>query len=58
MKTRPDTLGTAQNESGAQNMKTGPDALGTAENEFGHSKHENGNRRPSYGRKLVRARKT
>jgi hypothetical protein len=33
MKTGPDTLGTAENESGEQNMKTGPKALGTAENE-------------------------
>jgi hypothetical protein len=35
MKTGPDALGTAENESGAQSMKTGPDVLGTAENEFG-----------------------
>jgi hypothetical protein len=30
MKTGPDALGTAENESGCENMKAGPDALGTA----------------------------
>jgi hypothetical protein len=38
MKTGPDALGTAENESGAQGMKTGPDAIGTAENDFGERK--------------------
>jgi hypothetical protein len=41
MVTRADTLGTIENESGAQNMKSGTDALGTAENESGSAKHEN-----------------
>jgi hypothetical protein len=36
MKTGPDALGTAENESGrAKYQKTEPDALGTAENECG-----------------------
>jgi hypothetical protein len=42
MKTGPDTFGTAENESGEQNMKTAPKALGTAENENGRPKHEIG----------------
>jgi hypothetical protein len=36
---------------GAQNMKTGPDTLGSYENETWCAKHENGTRRPRYGRK-------
>jgi hypothetical protein len=51
LKTGPDVLVTAENESGAQTMKTGPDVLGTAENEFESAKHENGTRRPRYRRK-------
>jgi hypothetical protein len=42
MKTGPDALGIAENESGSENMKTGLDAIGTAENESGRAKHENG----------------
>jgi hypothetical protein len=42
MKTGPDALGTAENESGRENMKLGPDALGTAENEFVSAKLEKG----------------
>jgi hypothetical protein len=33
MKTGPDALGTAENESGSANKKTDPNALGTAETE-------------------------
>jgi hypothetical protein len=40
MKTVPNALNTAENESGAQNMKTEPDDLDTAENESGSAKHE------------------
>jgi hypothetical protein len=58
MKTGPDALGTAENESGAQNRKTGPDALGTAENESERAKHENDTRRPRYRRKRVPEHKT
>jgi hypothetical protein len=58
MKTGPDALGTAEKVFGAQNKKTAPDALGTDKNESGRAKHENGTRRPRYGRKRVRACKT
>jgi hypothetical protein len=51
MKTGPDALDVAENESGAQNMKMGADALDTVENESGIAKHENGTRRPCYRRK-------
>jgi hypothetical protein len=40
MKTRPDALGTVENESGRAKHE-GPDALGTAENESESAKHEN-----------------
>jgi hypothetical protein len=48
MKMGPDALGTAENESGAQNMKMGLDALGTAANESKSAKLENGTRRLRY----------
>jgi hypothetical protein len=50
-KTEPDTLGTAENESGGAKHENGTDALSTVENESGRAKHENGNRRPRYRRK-------
>jgi hypothetical protein len=58
MKTGPDALGTAEIIPGTQNMKTGPEALDNAKNESGSAKHENGTRRPRYGRKLIQAHKT
>jgi hypothetical protein len=58
MKTGPGAIGTAQNDSGRQNMKIGLGALGTAQNESGSAKHENETRRPRHGRKRVRERKT
>jgi hypothetical protein len=39
MKTRPDDLSTAENESGTENMKVGPEALGTDENDYGSATH-------------------
>jgi hypothetical protein len=57
MKTRPDALGTAQNEYEREKHENGTDALGTAENEFGSAKHENGTRRPRYRPKRLWARK-
>jgi hypothetical protein len=33
MKTGPDALGTAENESGREKHETGPDDIGTAKNE-------------------------
>jgi hypothetical protein len=42
MKTGPNALGTAENDSGRENIKTIPDGLGTTENESGSAKHENG----------------
>jgi hypothetical protein len=47
MKTGPDAVGTAENESGsakhengtAQNLKMGPDALGTVKNGSGSAKY-------------------
>jgi hypothetical protein len=66
MKTGPDTLGPAENESGsakhengtdskmssgAHNMKTGHDALCSAENGSWSAKHESGTRRPRNRRK-------
>jgi hypothetical protein len=51
MKTRPDALGTAENESERENMKTGAGALLTPENEPGYAKYEKGSRRPRFRRK-------
>jgi hypothetical protein len=45
MKTGPDALGTAKNESGSAKHEKGPHALDTAANENGRAKHENGTRR-------------
>jgi hypothetical protein len=42
MKTRPDALISAENESGRAKHKNGTDTLGIAENESGRAKHENG----------------
>jgi hypothetical protein len=50
MITGPDTLGTAENETGSENIKKGPDALDTAENESESAKHENETRRHRYRR--------
>jgi hypothetical protein len=55
MKTVPDALGTAENESERAKHENGTRALGTAENESGSAKHENGYRRPRFRRKRVRA---
>jgi hypothetical protein len=41
MKTGPNDLGTAKNDSGAENMKKRPETHGTAENEFESAKHKN-----------------
>jgi hypothetical protein len=40
MKTGPDTLFTANNESGRVKYETRTDALDTVENELGDAKHE------------------
>jgi hypothetical protein len=58
MKTGPDAIGTAENESVRATHENGTDALGTAENYYGHAKHEIGTRRPRYRRKLVKKRET
>jgi hypothetical protein len=60
MKTGLYALGTAENESGEQNMKTGPYALDIAKHEkdFWSAKHENVTLGPRYRRKRVRERKT
>jgi hypothetical protein len=58
MKTGPDSLRNAENESGTQNMKMEPDALETPENESGSAKLENGTPRPRFRRKRVPERKT
>jgi hypothetical protein len=58
MKTQPDALRTAENESRSTNMKTAPDALRTAENVSGSAKYENGTLHRRYCRKRVRERKT
>jgi hypothetical protein len=58
MKTGPVALNTVENESGRAKKKTGLVALAIAENESWSAKHHNGNRRPRYRRKRVRARKT
>jgi hypothetical protein len=58
IKTGPDALGTAENESESAKHEKGPDALGTAETESGSAKREKGNRRPRYRRKQVREGKT
>jgi hypothetical protein len=58
IKTGPDTLRTAENVSGSENMITGTDIVGTAENESGSAKHKNGTRHLRNRRKLVRERKT
>jgi hypothetical protein len=42
MKTGPDTLCTAENESGNAKQENWTDALGTNENEIGRAKHKNG----------------
>jgi hypothetical protein len=42
MKTGPDDLVTAENESGSKNIENVTDALDTAENESGSAKYENG----------------
>jgi hypothetical protein len=57
MKTGPDALGTAQNESGRAKHKKGPDALGTTQNESGSAKNANRTRHPRYRRKSLRERK-
>jgi hypothetical protein len=41
MKTGPDVLDNAENESERANMKMGPDAPIIVENEFGSAKEEN-----------------
>jgi hypothetical protein len=51
MKTIPDALVSAENDSGRAKHENGTDTLGTAENEFGRTKLENVTRRPRYGRK-------
>jgi hypothetical protein len=50
-KTRPDALGSAENESGSVKHEKGPEALGTAENESVSAKYENGTRRTRYHQK-------
>jgi hypothetical protein len=67
MKTGPNALGIAENESECAKFKNGPDALGTAgnesgtlgtvKNESGHAKKENETQHSRYQRKRVRARK-
>jgi hypothetical protein len=42
MKTGPDALFTAENESSSAKHEKGPDALGSAENMSGSGKHEKG----------------
>jgi hypothetical protein len=54
MKTSPDALGTAKNESGCAKHENGTDALGTDENESVSVKLENGTRHPRYRRKRAR----
>jgi hypothetical protein len=49
MKTGPDALGTAENESGSAKYENG--TRRTAENELGSAKHEKVTRRPRYRRK-------
>jgi hypothetical protein len=58
LKTGPDALVIAENESGRAKHETGTDALRTVENEFGSAKHEIETRRPPYRRKRARERKT
>jgi hypothetical protein len=58
MKTRPDALVSAENDSGRAKHENETDAHGTVENESGHTKHENVTRRPRYRRKRVRESET
>jgi hypothetical protein len=69
MKTGPDALGTAENESERQKPKREPTpsippkkSLGAqnlkVRNDSRSTKHENGTRHPRFCRKRVRARKT
>jgi hypothetical protein len=48
MKTRPDALGTAKNESGSAKHELGTVTYGTSENESGSEKHEYGTQGPRY----------
>jgi hypothetical protein len=58
MKTGPDAIYTAENESGRTKHEIGPNNLRTAKNVSESAKHENGTRRPCDRRKYVRERKT
>jgi hypothetical protein len=53
MKTGPDDLGTAENESGSAKHKNWTRRLNTAENESESEKHESWTQRPRFRRKLV-----
>jgi hypothetical protein len=57
-KTGPDAPVPLKTSPGAQNVNTGHDAHSTAENESRSAKQENETRRPQYGRKYFRERKT
>jgi hypothetical protein len=58
MKTGPDTLGTAEKETGSAKHKNGTRRPRYRENVSWSAKHKNGTRLPRYRRKSVRERKT